>query len=1189
MEGVRLGIEGAPVAQQTKLGWVLSGKIRSTDPSRNLSVTSFHTKIESLMENFLTIEAVEEAKSLSVEEQWCEQFFADTHRRDESGRFEVRLPFRFLFDYSATLGRSRDIAIKRLHQLERRFAQDAQLKSEYSKAINEYLQLGRMQPTASADLERPDRTCTSSYLPHHAVVKESSTSTKLRVVFDASRKTTNGKSLNDILVVGPTIQSDIVTIIMNWRFHRVAFTADVQKMYLQVKVDPRDIEFQRIVWRDDPSEPIRDYALNRLTFGTSCAPYIAIKAIKQLAETEKDHYPEAANIISNDAYVDDVISGGDDVQTVQKLQKDLVTMMQLGGFDLKKWASNVSEVLQQVPEADRELQLPVELNPNQSIKALGIAWNTASDSFGFTAALEDTTKRQFTKRSVLSSLAKLFDPIGLIAPVIVVGKIIMKKVWCWQPVLDWDDALPPALNDEWLSYIEGLRHIAEIKIPRWINASTSAKSIQLHGFCDASKSAYGAAIYVRVIDSDDQIHTHLISSKSKIAPKRALTIPRLELCAAHLLSKLLVSTRKSLRHISLSTDDIRLYGDSEIVWYWLRSEKQLKVFVENLVGKINSATTGIQWRHVSTNENPADLVSRGISPQELANNALWWHGPSWLRLPEPQWPVSRIDATHPPKDVDLELRRIVQANLCSKDIDIIHEFSSYSRLIRISALCKRFATNIRLKKQQLPRLVGILTVDELQWVRRHWILQTQKQVYSDEIHALSQPIPAPIDKQSNLHSLVPFVDGNGILRVRGRLEHSTLNYDQRHPIILPPKHHFTNLIIDRYHQRTLHGGPQLTASLLRREYWIVRERDAVRHRIHRCIICHRHRATTAQQLMGSLPSAKVRRTQRPFLHTGVDYCGPFDLRASKGRGQKSYKGYVSVFVCLTTKAVHIECVDGLTTDAFLAVFHRFVSRRGLPSDMYSDNGTNFVGAAKEINKLHDQLIQQSEQHIANIFVESNVRWHFIPPGSPHMGGAWEANIKSFKHHFRRIIGETRLTYEELHTMTTQIEACMNSRPICALTADPNDMAALTPGHFLIGSELLAVAEPSLLDRNPKHLTRWRMIQHMKQQFWQHWRDDYLSLLRQRPKWCREQHNIQVGELVLVKDDRYPSYKWALGRIERVHPGTDDLVRVVTVRTASGTYKRNITKISRLPIDYTTDEPESQHEVIADDNCNGETN
>lgn len=1149
MKGVRIGTAGSPVAQQTRLGWILSGKI-SESSTHTTTVTSMHatSSIEALLEKFISVESVEDAVSMSNEEQWCEQFFVDTHRRDETGRFIVRLPFRWLFDTSAApLGRSRAIAIKGLLQLERRFEQNPNLKKEYTAAINDHILSGRMQSTTSTEIES-DGHVNSAYLPHHAVIKESSTSTKLRVVFDASRKTTSGQSLNDVLVVGPTIQSDIVTIIINWRFHRIAFTADVQKMYLQVKVDQRDFDKQRILWRNDPTEPIQEFALNRLTFGTSCAPFIAIRSVQQLADDERTKYPDAAIVMTNDAYVDDVISGGDDLPTVQNLQRDLSQMMSAGGFDLKKWASNVNEVLEQIPESDREVKLPVELNANDCIKALGLAWSTATDSLGFKSCLIPSSSKSFTKRTALSTVAKLFDPIGLIAPIIVIAKIFMKRLWAAG--LAWDDILPADLHNEWLQYIEGLQHISEIKIPRWIRTSKNNSSVPLHGFCDASAMAYGAALYLRTVDSNNNIHVHLIASKSRVAPNKTLTIPRLELCGAYLLSQLLTSVRKGMRHVSIPSENIHLWCDSEIVCYWLRNNKPLKVFVENRVCKIREFTTDIRWRHVRTHENPADLVSRGVAPKDLVDNSLWWHGPAWLKTQPDEWPISRIDIEPPapPKEVDLELRRIIQANVCDETNDMIYQFSTYNRLIRISALCKRFYMNCRRKTD---RITGNITIEELKSIHRHWVLQTQSQNYYDEVQCLSQAIPQPIDSKSKLISLAPFVDGNGILRVKGRLENSTLPYDETHPIILPPNAHFTNLLIDRCHLRSMHGGTQLMTSLLRRQYWIVNSRNAIRHRIHKCIVCYKQRATTSHQLMGSLPSARVRRTHRPFLHTGVDYCGPYDLRASKGRGVKTYKGYI----------------DGLTTDAFLAAFRRFVSRRGVPSDMYSDNGTNFLGAANDLGRQFSEMSRQNEKSIANKLTEEHIDWHFIPPGSPHFVGIWEAGVKSVKYHLRHIIGESKLTFEEMQTFLCQIEACLNSRPLCANSSDPNDFTALTPAHFLVKTDLLSLPEPSIVEVNPNRLNHWEQIQQMRQFFCKRWKDDYLSQLQQRPKWCREETNLKIGDMVLVQDDRLLSSRWPLGRVVNVHPGNDGLVRVVSVRTATGIYKRNVTKISRLPIEY----------------------
>lgn len=645
-------------------------------------------------------------------------------------------------------------------------------------------------------------------------------------------------------------------------------------------------------------------------------------------------------------------------------------MMAAGGFDLKKWASNVSEIVAHLPESDREVKVPIELNANDPIKALGIDWNTATDSFGFKSTLDPNDNKPFTKRSALSTVSKLFDPIGLIAPIIVIAKIFMKKVWA--TTLDWDDSLPSILRNEWVHYIEGLQHISEIKIPRWINTGKGNKSIQIHGFCDASEMAYGAALYIRTIDQNNEVHVHLISSKSKVSPKKALTMPRLELCGAHLLSSLLSSIRRGFRHASISSEDIVLWCYSEIVCYWLRNTKPLKVFVANRVSKINELTEGIRWSHVRTHDNPADLVSRGISPKELANNSLWWHGPPWLLLPSEEWPTSR----------QLHRKTSIWKFVVSfKPTFVFSQPTSFNVFPTTIVCC--------VCRHMSNRIVGKLTHEDLKAARKHWIIWTQKQFYFDELKCCQRHPPNALDSKSKLLALSPFVDEiEGFLRVRGRLDNAMLAYDEMHPIILPPDAHFTHLLIDCYHRRTMHDGPQLMMSRLRRNFWIVNARNAIRHRIRKCIVCFRQRAKTSQQLMASLPAPRVRQTSRPFLHTGVDYCGPFELRASKGRGIKAYKAYIAVLVCLTTKAIHVECVDGLTTDAFLAAFRRFVARRGLPSDVYSDNGTNFVGAANELDRQFKRMTRDIEENIAGKYIEDGIRWHFIPPGSPHFGGLW---------------------------------------------------------------------------------------------------------------------------------------------------------------------------------------------------------
>ncbi|CAG7784723.1 unnamed protein product [Allacma fusca] len=318
--------------------------------------------------------------------------------------------------------------------------------------------------------------------------------------------------------------------------------------------------------------------------------------------------------------------------------------------------------------------------------------------------------------------------------------------------------------------------------------------------------------------------------------------------------------------------------------------------------------------------------------------------------------------------------------------------------------------------------------------------------------------------------------------------------------------------------------------------------------------------------MGDLPPMRVNQS-RAFLKTGVDFAGPFVLKRSFGpRNTQTFKSYVCVFVCFTTHAIHLEPVSDLTTDAFIAALKRFVSRRGLCSDMSSDCGTNFVGADKELQK-DLEILRTSDglRKVTSSLSSVGIRWHFNPPSAPHFGGLWEAGVKLVKNHMKRVMGTTTLNFEELTTVLAQIEACVNSRPISPLSTDPEDLSALTPGHFLIGQPLNSIPEPDLTDLKINRLSRWQLCQQITQEFWKRWHTEYLATLQQRPKWASEEDNIKIGTLVLIKDDRLPSLKWKLGRVTEVHPGKDNLVRVVTLKTSEGELKRPVAKLCPLPL------------------------
>ncbi|XP_050535030.1 uncharacterized protein LOC126902050 [Daktulosphaira vitifoliae] len=389
---------------------------------------------------------------------------------------------------------------------------------------------------------------------------------------------------------------------------------------------------------------------------------------------------------------------------------------------------------------------------------------------------------------------------------------------------------------------------------------------------------------------------------------------------------------------------------------------------------------------------------------------------------------------------------------------------------------------------------------------------------------------------SSLAQLTPFVDATGLIRVCGRLRYASLGPDAKHPILLPQNSHFTRLMIQNYHNGYLHAGPKLILSMIRRKFWVIFGRDAVLQFIFTCTICVRHKATHPHPMMGDLPISRVC-SQRAFQDVGMDYGGPYLVKERRHRNTKTTKVYIALFICMAVKALHIEIVSDLTLDAFHAALDRFVARRGIPLNLYSDCGSNYIGASRQLKSLFANEAVQNAM-IARI----PCNWHFNPPAAPHMGGIWEAGIKSVKHHLKRVIGLQVITYEEMETLVIRIEGILNSRPLTPASADPHDLLVLTPGHFLIEQPILSLPETDVTAVPMNRLTRWQLIRHIHQSFWKRWSSEYLTTLQGRLKWTTKEENIKIGDLVIVEAPNRPPAEWKMDRIIAVHPGLDRSTR-----------------------------------------------
>lgn len=1119
---LRLG-KNKPILQSSQLGWLVAGPITNSHSTPTSEVyCNFTQEIRDSLEKFWAFDELPPTKTYSPEELLCEQHFKENFNRLPSGRFSVSVPLKELPEEA--LGESYYIAKKCLENMEKKFSRHPNLKQKYREFLKEYSDLGHL-----TKIERPKF---GYFMPHHAVIKEKSETTKLRVVFNASCKTSSRKSLNDIQRIGPIVQSDLMSLLLRFRQYKYVLIADIEKMYRQIEINPHQRHLQLILWRDEKDKPIDVLQLNTVTYGTASAPFLSTRCLLQLAIECPDSI--IANVIENDFYIDDLNTGADTISDLKHIAEGVVRVLDSACLPLRKMRTNCPQLF----GGDFDEAASVDLSKESSV--LGLNYSPKSDTLQFSRDLEPTSL--CTKRSIISMTCKIFDPLGLLCPCVIVAKILLQKLWSAK--LDWDEPVPNDFVKRWSKLLKEFSFLSEIKVPRCV-LSDNYSIIDLHCFVDASQQAYAACVYLRSESDTNAVAVNLLCAKARVAPISPTTIPRLELCGALLGARLCEKVCQSLR---CNIRSKYIWTDSTVVLGWLKTPpRELKAFVCNRVNEINELTSGYYFNHVPTDQNPADMASRGVDPKSLYSSPIWWEGPSFLKCDSSTWPKQKqtqvyndLPEVKQPKGVQC----YVHVKTTPKTVVEFDKYSNLNKLIRVYGYILRFLNNCRNGNQ---KATGPLEIEELDKAQNILIKISQSESFGDTLQ-----------HKSKLLSLTPFTDSFGILRVSGRLINSEFDYNKKHPIILDANHNFTKLIMKHEHLRLFHAGPQLTLASVRERFWPIGGRNLARSTIKKCIICTRLRGKTIQPIMGNLPAERSNPSYA-FYSCGVDMAGPFMIASKKGRGSRTSKCYLCLFVCLSSKAVHLELVSDLSTEAFILSLRRFVSRRGKPAVIFSDNGSNFKGANNELNKL----LRSSRQSITNFANDEGIQFKFSPAYSPHFGGIWEAGVKSAKHHLRRIAGNASLTFEELATLFAQIEAILNSRPLTPLSSDPTDPTPLTPGHFLIGRPLASLPSPLISTKYPN---RYERIEQLRQHFWERWRREFVAELQQRTKWKTRQLELRVGDLVILKEEHLPPLQWRLGRVTRLYPGPDGVSRVADVLSNRGIVRRAINKMCIIATD-----------------------
>ena len=1138
-------IHGNPAAIKTIFGWAIVGRVPVPSPSSRLCLLTGSMTLEESVQRFWQAEEVSTEVPADPLHQVAETHFRSTLSRLPSGTYCVSLPFK---DPSALppLGQSRDIALKRWYNLEAKLRRQEPLRVAYHAFLQEYLLLGHMRPAPDTGL---------CYIPHFAIERNSTTS-PVRVVFDASCRDTSGLSLNDRLLPGPPLQKDIGDVLTLFRLQPVALTTDIRMMYRQIRVVEADCRYQHILWRPDEKQPVQEFQLQTVTYGTSCAPFLAQRVLLQLVEDHGAEYPLAAQVLQESTYMDDCCGSVATVELATQLKQELIELLHHGGFELRKWASNDSQILVDIPREHQASSLQLRPDRTPSLHILGLFWDPTLDVFSYNISASHEAS---SKRAILSQIASVFDPLGWLSPVIFWAKVFLRELWCEK--FDWDTDLPYQFSTRWAAFARQLPLLSSLQLPRLCTLPDST-SHQLIGFSDASSLGYAAAVYLRSTSIHGQITVKLLKAKTKVAPLQVQTIPRLELCGALLLARLLSSL--GLLRERLGIEEIYLFTDATTVLSWLHTSPHLlKTFVANRVVEVLNHTHLSQWRYIPSHLNAADCASRGLEPASLLQFSLWWSGPPFLLTEEVEWPshqaslppLNGLEEFKPRNDPITTLVTTSNNSQGQLVLELIRHTSSFSRVRRVLAWILRFQHNAR---PGVTRISGTLKVSELMRASQLCVQYTQAHYYAAELNALAKGRIV----SKTLQPLTPFVDGDGLLRVGGRLGRSLLPTRSKHPLLLHKDAPLSKLLCRHYHQWQFHGGPRAVQTAIQRTYWIPGLRSLLRRCIHQCVDCTRLRLAVSHPRMADLPEVRTVPC-RPFSKTAVDMAGPLMVKTSSLRNARLVKAYMAMFVCMATKACHIELVGNLTTASYQGALERFMARRGLCTEIYCDNGLNFVGAAEERRSIQ-HFLQNSEPELADALSGREVSYHFNPPEAPWMGGLWEAAIKSAKRHLQHVTKNRSLTFEEMTTLLAMIEAVLNSRPLCAVPSDPEGaLTYLSPGHFLIGEPLLTNPQPSLLDVPSSHLSRWQHVRRASQEFWAKWKSEYLQTLISRQRWTQEREPLAVGDVVVMIRSQVPPLEWPIARVEDLVHGADGIARSARVRTATSTYLRPVAKLAKL--------------------------
>lgn len=1130
---------GSYFAFSTCWGYVPCGRYDSSDADEEICHAAYLEELSHSLERFWRIEEYpsDRVKGVTEDETHAINAIEENLCFDaKRGRFATGL----LFRGTPHLMNNYRLAAVRLHGVLRKLQRDHELADAYVQAIQEYIDMRAVEKVSDPQATVEGRKDVY-YLPHRAVFDPSKITSKCRIVFDASANTASGRSLNSFLMPGPALQLEIPNLALRFRSRPVVLIGDISKMFLNIDMKEEHRDYLRFLWKSPyhPDGDIEIYRFTTIIFGATDSPFQANTCLRKLvsAALANPHVTEwekrACQVIMQDTYVDDITMGGESVNEVYAIMMALKSILEPAHFFIKKWKTNSPELLSLIPEADRaptraenapNLVEWDNLNPcvSEESKMLGVGWDPGRDVIRFRynhlTAFNDNSKT-----AVASLLAKIYDPLGLVAPYVLKARYILKCAHSSK--LGWKDHLPEELMPMWNQWLLQIPDLEKFEVPRYLQLK---ESTELHVFSDASGFGYGYAAYLRNPKHSGAWEAGLLMARARVAPMKELTIPKLELVAAEMTAKAAIDLARTL---GIEERRVQCWTDSEIVLHWLSKDPHTLVpFMANRIRRIQQY--GLTFLYIPTKDNPADIASRGCEVRELSSS-LWLQGPRMLTVSRSEWPPQKTSwADGADKQLGVKKQYVFNFSTLTRYVDgqpalgevLLEEYhSSYQKLISQTAGVMRAFSHWKtraLKQEDPPR-----DRDWYEEAQRWWHKEIQQDGFGAEIRSVKDGMA--LAAGSPLLPLTPFLDPEGLLRVSGRLARAEIPWGEKHPIILDRNHRVVTLLIREAHTSNFHAGNDWLHHHLRQKYWIPSSRVAIKMATKNCLVCLRGQAAPGNQLMAQLPTFRVNESL-PFLHVGVDYAGVLNYDTPTATRQ----GMLLVFTCMSTRAVHLEVTDSKGTPDFLLAWHRMMGTRGHPTDMYSDNGKTF-GAVRGLLRDETTRVRSSLPR---------VRWHFSTPGAPHTGGIWERVIQLVKRPLRKAIGRSRLTFAELSTLCKEIEGLVNDRPLAALAEDA--MGAITPSMLIAGRRLYDTPETAGSRPSDPVEDLWEERQTACEKFWDVWGNQYRQTLQRMGKWNTPQPNLRVGDLVVMEANGRPRFQWPLARVQEVIADEQGLVRRV---------------------------------------------